>query len=294
MGTPVTISISSESRRKAEAAMTDAFAEIGRLDGLLSHYKADSEVYRLNVHKNVPNPSPELYENIIKSQSFSRLVEGAFDITVLPVLDLYEDALLVRLKVPTAEEIQTALEAVDYRRISVSRTHISIGENQRITLGGIAKGYAVDRAMQTLLDSGIRSAIVEAGGDMRIAGKKSLERDWHIAIQNPRNPDDYISRVRAPDMAVVTSGDYERYYDPERLYHHIINPITGRSATELISVTVIAETAFDADVISTAAFVLGRKSGLALIEALENVEALLISRTQEVRKSSGWDSFEIE
>jgi FAD:protein FMN transferase len=294
MGTPVTISIGGGSRRVAEAAMADAFKEIARLDQLLSHYKQGSEVYRLNQHKRIERPSEELFENITNALSFSRLVEGAFDITVLPILDLYEDALLERKQIPTAEEIGAVLETVDYRSIDATRTSISIGDNQKITLGGIAKGYAVDRGMQTLLEAGLRSAIVEAGGDMRIAGKKTMERDWHIAIQNPRDREDYIARIRAPDMAVVTSGDYERYYDPERLYHHIIDPLTGRSATELVSVTVVAKTAFDADAISTAAFVLGRERGLALVESLGDVEALLITRTQMVIKSSGWGSFEVE
>ena len=294
MGTPVTISIGGGSRRAAEAAMTRAFDEIARLDRLLSHYKQGSEVYRLNQFKKIAGPSEELFENMTKSLSFSRLVQGAFDITVLPLLDLYEDALLEREQFPSADEIRTALVAVDYRRILVTRESISIGEDQKITLGGIAKGYIVDRGMQTLLDAGVRSAIVEAGGDMRIAGKKTIERDWHIAIQNPRDPEDYIARVRAPNMAVVTSGDYERYFDRERLYHHIIDPLTGRSATELISVTVVAQTAFDADAISTSAFVLGREKGLALVESLPNVEALLITRTQTVLRSSGWGSYEIE
>jgi thiamine biosynthesis lipoprotein len=284
----------SNRRNRAEYAIETAFAEIERLDRLLSHYKPESEVYRLNANKRLSNPSPELFENLTKALSFSRLVAGAFDITILPVLDLYESVDLAGGEKPSEAQLQAALQAVDYRKVAVARDNISIGEEQKISLGGIAKGYVVDTAMEIILESGVRAAIVEAGGDMRIAGRKTVERDWHIAIQNPRNPDDYVARIAAPDMAVVTSGDYERFYDTDKLYHHIIDPQSGRSATELISVTVVADTAFDADAISTSAFVLGRERGMELVESLDNVEALIITRTQSILRSSGWRKYEID
>ena len=130
-------------------------------------------------------------------------------------------------RVPTEEEVRSELELVDYRKIRLFDDRIELGEGQRITLGGIAKGYAVDLATEALRASGISSAIVEAGGDLRVIGRKNIDTEWHIAIQHPRDEGEYITRLTVPDMAVVTSGDYQRYYDGDREYHHIINPDIG-------------------------------------------------------------------
>lgn len=292
MGTLVTVTAIAP-RERAERALEAAFREVARVDRLLSHYRADSEVSRLNRGETLENPSADLTANLRKSIEYGRLSGGAFDITVQPILDLYDESFSVRRRAPTAEEIRRVLPAVDYSRIAFTGDGVRLGEGQKITLGGIAKGYAVDRALEAMRALGIRQALVDAGGDLRAMGRR-LERDWIAALRNPRDPEDYITRIRATDRAVVTSGDYERYYDEEKTFHHIVDPRTGYSATRLISVTIVAATAFDADAISTSVFVLGLEKGLQLIESLDGVEGLLIDRDRRIIRSSGWSSFELD
>jgi thiamine biosynthesis lipoprotein len=292
MGTLVSITVVDHNRRQAERAVEAAFMEIARIDGLLSHFRADSKVSRLNREKVLHDPSADLAANIRRSLYYGRLSGGAFDITVQPLLELYEHAFVELKRPPTGEEIRTALRSVDYRRIVLDGGTLAIGADQKITLGGIAKGYAVDRAMEVLRKQGVRNALVDAGGDLGTMGRYQ-GREWFVALRNPRDRDDYITRIAVSGKAVVTSGDYERYYDEEKSFHHIVDPRTGYSATELISVTVVAGTAFDADAVSTSVFVLGEKAGLRLIESLEGVEGLLIARDRRIIRSSGWGSYEL-
>jgi len=154
-------------------------------------------------------------------------------------------------------------------------------------LGGIAKGYAVDRAIEILKEKGIKNALVNAGGDMQTIGKKYGNMQWGIALANPRNTNEFITAFPISNKAIVTSGDYERFFDENKSFHHIVDPNTGYSATELISVTILADNAFDADAISTAVFVLGKEKGLDLIESLNNTEALIITNNKEIFTSSG-------
>jgi thiamine biosynthesis lipoprotein len=235
------------------------------------------------------NGSKELLENVEKSIYYGELSEGGFDITVQPILDLYKESFSVRKRPPTSEEIQEELKKVDYRNVNVKGNIVSIGNNQEITLGGIAKGYAVDKAVETIENIGVKHALVNAGGDMRALGKKYGSVDWSIALANPRDKKDYITLISLADESVVTSGDYERFFNENKSFHHIVNPLTGYSATELMSVTIIAENAFDADAISTSVFVLGKEKGLELIESLDRVEGLIITREKDIIKSSGFD-----
>lgn len=286
MGTIVTITIYDSNKKLANEATNTAFSEISRIENLLSNFKNDSEVSILNREKEIESPSEDLLLNIQKAIYYSELSDGAFDITVQPILDLYKESFSVNKRSPTDEEINEELKKVDYKKIKIGENRISINKDQKITLGGIAKGYAVDKAINILKQNGIKYALVNAGGDMRAVGKKYGSVDWSIALANPRDKNKHITLIKLSDKAVVTSGDYERFFDENKKFHHIVNPKTGYSATELISVTILADNAFDADAISTAVFVLGREKGLMLIENLENVEGLIITREKEIIKSS--------
>ena len=292
MGTLVTITIR-KGERKVDAAIRAAFAAIESVDAALSTYDRESELSFLNRHGYLDNPSDMVVENIRASLSYSRLTGGAFDITILPILRLYESS-FAEGREPTVAEIEEALDLVDYTSVRILGDRIEIGEGQQITLGGFAKGYGVDMAIAALESAGIENAIVEAGGDLRVLGSRSDAESWRIAIRNPRDSSEFLTRLAVPNRAVVTSGDYERYYDAQREYHHIIDPTTGRSAAELISVTLIAETAFEADALSTAVFVLGPIDGLAFVEALDGVEALFITRSRRLIRSSGFERYELE
>ncbi|MCK5282236.1 MAG: FAD:protein FMN transferase [Nanoarchaeota archaeon] len=289
MGTFVKITIYDKNTENAEKAIDEAFMEIMRIDDLLSNFKEYSEVYLLNENKEIEDASQDLIDNIQKSIYYGELSEGRFDITVQPILDLYKESFQERKRPPTDDEIKEEMKRVDYTKIRINGNKISIDEGQKITLGGIAKGYAVDKAIEILRDNGIEHALVNAGGDMRALGKKYGSLDWFIALANPRDENDYIKMIKLADKAIVTSGDYERYFDENKSFHHIVNPKTGYSASELISVTIIADNAFDADAISTSVFVLGKEKGIELIESLDNVEGLIITEDREIIKSSEFD-----
>ncbi len=293
MGTRVAITVVGTSMSDGEirAVIDRAFETIAEVDEKLTSYDRGSELSKLNREKVLEDPSSMIVENMKKALSYSRLTSGAFDVTVQPILELYDHTFNELGRPPTEEEIDEAATPVDYRKVSVSDNRITIGENQEVTLGGIAKGYAVDRAVAVIEEAGIENAIVEAGGDLRVLGRKTPEQDWHIAIRSPTETSSFLARLRVPDLAVVTSGDYERFYDEERRYHHIINPKTGRSATELISATVVCPTAFEGDVLSTTVFVLGLEKGLELVESMDDVEALIVTRSNRVVESSGFSKY---
>jgi thiamine biosynthesis lipoprotein len=154
-----------------------------------------------------------------------------------------------------------------------------------ITLGGIAKGYAVDCACEKLINDGIKYALVNIGGDMRAVGDKNGV-PWEIALQNPRNKEEYITIITLDNESVATSGDYERYFfENGRRIHHIINPKTGYPANESISVTIIAKKCIDADALSTSVFVMGPEKGKALLDNF-NVKGLIIGSDKQIIKSN--------
>ncbi len=289
MGTFVSITVIDTNQERAEKAIDSAFQEIERIEKLLSEYNPGSELSLLNRNGFLDNPSNDLLYNLEKSRHYSELSDGAFDISVKPILDLYKISFRNKGRPPTDEEINEALKLVDYRKVGVRDDEVKfMKKGMGITLGGIAKGYAIDRAIEELKEKGIADTLVNAGGDMRAIGYKENKNPWQIALENPRNKSEYVSLILLEDKAVATSGDYERYFDSEKKFHHIVNPKTGYSATELISVTVVTEKAIDADALATAVFVLGPRKGLELIEKIDGVEGLLITSERKIIQSSGF------
>jgi thiamine biosynthesis lipoprotein len=286
MGTDVEIIAFHEDENTGRVAVRRAFNTIQDVEGIMSGFVDNSQVFRLNTAGMVKRPHEYFTEVINKSMYYSELSGGAFDITVQPVLELYRATANLN-RTPTEEELSEALSKVDYRKLTEENGSFYLPINMSITLGGIAKGYAVDKAIEALQVRGIERALVNAGGDMRAIGVKELEQPWTIALKNPRNASEFITVIRLEDMAVATSGDYERYYF-NKSYHHIIDPKTGRSATGLISVTVVAPTATEADALSTTVFVMGKDKGLELVESIQGVEALIITSEKEIVRSSGF------
>ena len=300
MGTEMTITVVSRNAKQAYNAIDLAFAEIKRIESMMSIYNPQSDLSLLNEFssedtENIDTPmkiDPELYLVIEESIKVSELTDGAFDITVNPILELWSDVKKTKV-FPTDEQVTATLQSVGYRSLELSDNSISFNQpSMSINLGGIAKGYAVDRAIAVLESEGIRSAIVNAGGDIRTYGAKPDSTDWSIALRNPRDPDDYITIIQSKDMAVVTSGDYERFFDTENgRVIHIADPRTGYSAKGTMGVTIIAKDATFADALATGIFVLG-KSSLDIIESLPDTEALLIDENRTVYRTSGFQKYE--
>lgn len=286
MDTYFTITVYSGQTGTAEAAIAAAFDRIKEIESELNVYGEGSELAVLNEEKTLESPSEDFRRNIARALYFSRLSGGAFDITVQPLLDLYRESFGESNLPPSGEMIDAQLRKVDYRRVAIEDGSITVGEDQRVTLGGIAKGYAVEAAVVVLRRHGIDMALVDAGGNIRALGEKPDGR-WQVAMADPRDMASYITIIPLGNNAVSTSGDYERYFDETLSYHHIIDPHTGYSATELMSATVVTNNAFDADALSTAVFVLGKEKGMELIESLPGVEGLVITRDREIFRSSG-------
>lgn len=292
MDTIVESTVFAEDPGLGTEALDLAYQEMHRLEGLLSRHRATSEVARINLAAGAgPVPvSPETLLLIDQAREFGELTDGAFDITVAPLLKLWRFA-EGGGQVPPEESLRAAAALVDFRRVVADRgagtVYLPVSGTE-IDLGGIAKGYVVDRAVSVLRTNGITSASVDAGGDIRVIGGKPDGSPWRIGVRHPRERERIIAVLELRDSAVVTSGDYERYFllDGTR-YHHILDPDTGRPAAGLASVTVVAADATTADALSTAVFVMGRERGLALIESLPGVEAILVTGELKVILSSG-------
>jgi len=216
---------------------------------------------------------------IKKGLSYGELTEGAFDISIYPLVRLW-DITGENPRVPEGDEIHKALELVDYRRVRVDEEAGTVfleKEGMMIDLGGIAKGYAGDEAVRILKEFGVEHALVNLGGNILTVGGKPDGSDWHIGLQNPRAEDGgarHFAIIDVRDSSVVTSGDYERYMvdiykETGVRYHHIFNPRTGYPAESgLISTTIVSESAIDADALSTSLFIMGKEKGLPFIGQL--------------------------
>jgi thiamine biosynthesis lipoprotein len=231
--------------------------------------------------------SPELFKLLTTALEYSRITEGAFDITYASVGYMYDFRARKR---PTEQQIQSALPAVNYRHVLLDAATSTVRFTQpgvRIDLGGIAKGYAVDCGIDILRARGFTHALVNAGGDSRVIGDR-FGKPWVIGIRHPDHPDQVITRVPLTDSAFSTSGDYERYFDEDGVrYHHIIDPRTGHSASKVRSATVIAPTATRTDGLSKTAFVLGADEAMRIYNSLADVDAILVTPDGRILYSKG-------
>lgn len=275
-----------------EKAIREAFEALNKVDALMSTYKEDSEISILNREgeKQVSEETLEVIEDAIK---FSNITDGAFDITVRPLLDLWKKAKKEE-KVPTEEEIEKAIFLVGWDKIFIEGNQIRLEKKgMQIDLGGIAKGYAVDKAIEALKRNGIKRALVNAGGDLYALGKAPQQGGWSIGIQDPRDEDKIIDIIKVEDKAVATSGDYRRYFTLEgKRFSHIVNPKTGLTVQDVpMSVTIVGPDGTTTDALSTGVFVLGPEEGMKLIESLPEVEGMIISEGMKKLTSEGWEEF---
>ena len=291
MGTRISVRLWHEDADLGEAAVRAAIDEIARIERLMSTYMEDSRISAINREAHLgPVPAGgELYGLIERAVAVSAMTDGRFDITYDSVGQLYDFRDRRR---PDQTRIEQGLPAIDYRFVELEPDDNSIAfarSGVRINLGGIAKGYAVERVIAGLREAGVQSALATAGGDTRLLGDR-WGKPWLVGIRNPDDADGVVTRLALADEAISTSGDYERFFDEDGVrYHHILKPDTGNPARELRSVTVIGPDATLTDGLATSIFVLGAEPGLALIESLSGYEAVLIPRSGSLRFSSGLD-----
>jgi FAD:protein FMN transferase len=274
---------------QVRAAFDAATAEIQRLEAAMTTWRPDSEVSRINAAagKNPIAVGQETFDVIRESLHASEMSEGAFDITFETLHGLWRFDQDLDPHPPSAADVRTRLADVGFRHVRLNakaRTVFLDDPRTRIGLGGIAKGFAVDRAATVLIDAGVPSFYAQAGGDLFAHGVKPDGSPWIAGIRDPRGPEgDYFATAPISDHAFSTAGDYERSYvvDGKR-YHHIIDPHTGYPATASRSVTIWAPTALLADEIDDAVFILGPEKGLALVESLDDVGAVIVDATNKV------------
>lgn len=275
-GTTVTIQLVHDDERGAHAAIRDAFEQARAVDRLLSVYRDDSQVGKLNRTGRLDAPDPHLMMVIREAQRLSQLTQGAFDITVQPMW----------LASAGKMDREVARALVGWRDMLISEREVHLARHgMAITLNGIAQGYATDLAMAAIRSHGIAHALVDIG-EFRASGGPSTERAWHVGIADPRALQHVLRRVALEQRSLATSGDYETTFSHDFSRHHIVDPATGNSPTELASVTVAAPTALLADGLSTALMVMGMSKGLELVSRLPGVDALFIDKQGRQRWSA--------
>jgi len=291
MGTLVRIQIRCESDQIAREALTRAYAAMDKVDQLMSTYREDSEMSKINrlAAQEPVEVSPETFNLLRKAMEYSRMTDGAFDITVAPLIRLWRQVARED-RLPTQEELDRVLEKIGYEKIVLSyenRTVSFAHEGVELNVDAIAKGYAVDRALNAIRRPGVRAALVDIGGEIACFGQDQPGKDWIVGIQdlfadNLENPFNQKARWRVAlrDHAIATSGNYRQYVTiSNKKFSHIIDPRTGMPAEKLPSVTILAPLTEDADALATAISVLGPEKGLALIDSIPDTEAFLVAGT---------------
>lgn len=292
MGTFVSMTLIHPSREQAEEAIGAACIEMDRLSGSLSRFDQSTAVGRLNSDGRLKDAPPELGAVVSKALKYYHLSRGAFDITVKPVVDLYKASFAGQQKSPPGEKaLREAVTLVGGDKLRVNGRAIGFQRpGMGITLDGIAKGYIVDRAAQVLAGLGVENFLINAGGDIRTRGARQDRKPWRVAVQDPRKKQRYPDIIEMNAGAVATSGNYEVYFDRQKMFHHIVDPRDGLSPALSASVSVRARTALDADALSTTVFVMDPAPGTRFINSLPLCESLVVDKKGQPHASAGWQS----
>lgn len=273
--------------RNAKKALEKSCDELERLEALLSVRDKESQVFKLNREKGLAGDD-ELAALVRRSIGFSELTEGAFDITVYPLMKVwgFDNG---NHSVPEKNAVEEALSKCGYKSISVKGNEIEIGSKTEVDFGGIAKGYASDVVCAMLADSGVDSAIISLGGNISTLGRRENKEAWNVAIESPFEENEYIGIVKAFDTSVVTSGGYRRFFEKDgKKYHHIIDMKTGYPAEKgIASVTVVTGSGMYADALSTAIYTMGIEEGLALRERAGDFELVIVGNDKTVYVTEG-------
>ena len=298
MGTVVQITLFDKSEKNAQVLMDSAFAEIDRIASLFYEKNPNSQIYKFNNREiNKPVKMPEEILNLVaRGNHVSDKTYGAFDITIRSILNLYS-LKPEKIHIPDSTEIITTLPFVDYTNLIIDHKNKTISSKileSKLAVGGIVKGYAVDKAIEKISKFNNHGILINAGGDLR-ATPRYDKKKWTIGIQDPRNTDNIIHIIGISEGAVTTSGDYEQFVmrDGKRI-HHIIDPRTGFSADLTQSVTMIAPNAELADCLATGIFVLGAENGLKAIKSFPECECYIIDNHGKTFQTDNFQEYIIQ
>jgi thiamine biosynthesis lipoprotein len=292
MGTFVSMTLIHPSKDRAEEAMGEAFQEIARLSQSMSRFDEVAAVAQLNREGFLDDLPPEVTQVVARAMDYYRLTQQRFDITVKPVVDLFKERFADdKPTLPGKDELEKTLHLVGSDKISLKGRSIRFKKpGMGITLDGIAKGYIVDEASRILASHQIKNHLINAGGDIRTMGSRRDKKAWTVAIQDPKKKQNYPDVMHLSNAAVATSGNYEVYFDREKMFHHIVDPRTGVSPELSISVSVIAQTAMDADALSTSVFVMNPSQANHFVGSISGCECFVIAKGGRIFKSPGWQS----
>lgn len=290
MGTDVTITVVAKSEAEGAVAIDAAMAEVRRFDRMMSLYKDDSEITRVNLAagKHPVTVSPEMIEAVEAAARVSGLTHGAFDVTIGPLVVLWQMR-LKEGKVPSDREIENIRPLVNYRNIIIDKKASTIflkRPGMIMDLGGM-KGYIADRVKDLIKERGIDNAVIALAGDIWVLGRREDGKPWRIGVQHPREPEQTLAVLDLSDKYISTSGDYERYKIVEKKrYHHIIDPRTGKPSTGVISATLIGDQGALIDPLSKAPFILGPEEGLKIVKKA-GAEAIIVDEQGKVYMTDG-------
>ena len=289
MGTTIHTEVWHQDLQLAEQVADEVINIMNHVDQLMSPYIVSSELSLVNRQASQApvQISDELFKVIERSIFYSELTHGAFDITYASIGYMYDFREAIR---HSRNQLDSRVQYINYKNIVLDPSDNSVffrDPNVRIDLGGIAKGYAVDLAIEKAAQSGVENILVTAGGDSRILGDRA-GRPWVIGIRHPMDKNRVIAKLPMADESLSTSGDYERYFDEDGVrYHHIIDPKTGDSARDVRSVTILGPQAMDTDALSTSVFVMGPKKGLELLDRLPGIEGIIVDQNGNLLFSGG-------
>ena len=293
MGSELRVTAWTADRAAAEAAFEEVFREFDRLDAVMSVWREGSEVLQLNAAagERPVRIGADVRETLAVARQVSDWTDGKFDVTFGALSGLWKFDHDQDDRIPDSAAVRARLPLIDYRRLEVNDeagTAFLQTKGMSVHLGGIGKGYAVERGAEILRRRGVRDFLIQSGGDLYASGRRG-DRPWRIGIRDPRGPANLsFAALDATDETVSTSGDYERaFISGGRRYHHIIDPDLGEPTRDTRSVTIVARRATLADALSTGVVLLGPSRGLALIEQLQDVEGVIVTARNEVLVSSG-------
>ena len=267
LGSPAEITIYHPNQKEAEDILSESHKKLVQLENLFSLYKENSQLSMLNKNGYVKNPHPDMLALINLSKKYAKMTDGAFDVTVQPLWNLYNEAFIKTNKPPLESEIEKTLSLVDWRSISVSKNLINYEkEGMSSTLNGIAQGYITDKISEHLINSGINNTLVQLG-EYRGIGDHPDGRPWRLLLSNPEHTDS-IGEIEFTNAAVATSAGLGTPFDLTGKHHHIFDPKNGYNANNYLQVSVTSKTAAEADALATAFLILNRKASEKIARSL--------------------------
>ncbi|MDB2327102.1 MAG: FAD:protein FMN transferase [Verrucomicrobiales bacterium] len=287
LGSDITLTALHENANIARKAIEHAFMKLEEIEQILSLYRSESQIFRLNRDGKLDQAHPHLLRVLAYAHKVSSASGGAFDISVQPLWKAFHEA-DKRGVLPSTLDVDMARSKVGWKRVRMTGERVQLdGEGTAITLNGIAQGYAADCVKRVLADAGIEHALIDCG-EINALGNSSSDAPWNVGIHHPRELDAFVSVAQLSERCLATSGDYATRFAGDCRWNHLFDPKTGHSPNELASVSVVAPTAMEADALSTAVFVAGVERGMHLMRAFPNTDAFLVLKNGRTLVTKGF------